>query len=210
MTVVGVVGDLRYRDVVSPPPAIYVPASQNAFPLRFLLVRARTHVAPIAALTQRALSELDSNEPVPGVAAVDDLLSIELAGPRFRMEALILFAGITVFLACVGIFGVLGSFVEQRSRELGLRVALGATAYDIRSIVLTKAGWPAAAGITVGTGIALLVTPSLAPLLFQVSVVDVPTFAAAWAVLVLAGAAAAFMPLRKAVRYDPVTLLRSE
>lgn len=210
MTVVGVVGDLRYRDVVSPPPAIYVPASQNGFPLRFLLVRVRANGAPIAALTQRALSELDSNEPVPGVAAVDGLLSFELAGPRFRMEALVLFAGITGFLAGVGIFGVLGSFVEQRSRELGLRVALGATANDIRSIVLTKAGWPAAVGITVGTGIALLVTPSLAPLLFQVSAVDVPTFAAAWAVLVLAAAAAAFMPLRKAARCDPVALLRSE
>lgn len=210
MTVVGVVGDLRYRDLKAPPPAIYVPAAQTPFPARFLLVRASVDAAPVLAMTERALKDIDPGEPVPGAASVSTLLDDELASPRFYMSALSLFAGVAVLLAGVGVFGVLGAFVAQRSAEVGLRMALGATLIDIRRLVLARIGWPAALGLSAGTVAAAAAAPRLGPLLFHVSARDAPAFAAGWAVLALAGLAAAVIPLRRACRVDPVTLLRRE
>jgi predicted permease len=210
MTVIGVVGDLRYRDLKAPPPAIYVPAAQTSFPARFLLVRANVDAAPVLAMTERALREIDPGEPVPGAASIAALLDGELASPRFYMSALSLFAGVAVLLAGVGVFGVLGAFVAQRSAEVGLRIALGATLIDIRRLVLARIGWPAALGLTAGTGAALAAAPQLGPLLFHVSTRDAPAFAAGWAVLALVSLAAAMIPLRRACRVDPVTLLRRE
>ena len=210
MTVIGIVADLRYRDLKIPPPAIYVPAGQTSFPARFLLVRASVDEAPVLAMTQRALREIDPGEPVPEAASIAALLDGELAGPRFYMSALSLFAGITVLLAGVGVFGVLGAFVAQRSPEVGLRMALGATAIDIRRFVLSRIGWPAALGLSAGTGAAVAAAPQLGPLLFLVSARDAPAFAAGWAVLALVSLAAALIPLRRACRVDPVTLLRHE
>jgi ABC-type antimicrobial peptide transport system permease subunit len=138
------------------------------------------------------------------------LLDGELASPRFYMSALSLFAGVAVLLAGVGVFGVLGAFVAQRSAEVGLRIALGATLIDIRRLVLARIGWPAALGLTAGTGAALATAPQLGPLLFHVSTRDAPAFAAGWAVLALVSLAAAMIPLRRACRVDPVTLLGRE
>ena len=210
MTVVGVVGDLRYRDLKTPPPAIYVPAGQAPFPARFLLVRASVDAAPVLAMTRRVLKEIDPAEPVTDAASIAGLLGEELAGPRFYMTALGLFAGLAVLLAGVGVFGVLAAFVAQRSPEVGLRMALGATLTDVRRLVLARIGWPAAWGLSVGTCAAIAAAPQLRPLLFHVSARDAPAFAAGWAVLALVSVAAAVIPLRRACRVDPVTLLRRE
>jgi putative ABC transport system permease protein len=210
MTVIGIVGDLRYRDLKAPPPAIYVPADQTSFPARFLLVRASVDAAPVLAMTQRALREIDPGEPVTEAAPIAALLDGELAGPRFYMSALSLLAAVAVLLAGVGVFGVLGAFVAQRSAEVGLRVALGATVVDIRRLVLSRIGWPAILGLSVGTCAAIAAAPQLGPLLFHVSARDAPAFAAGWAVLALVSLAAATIPLRRACRVDPVSLLRHE
>ena len=210
MTVVGTVGDLRYRDLDFPPPAIYVPSRQWDFPARFLLVRARVDDAPVLSTVQRALQEIDSAEPVPEATAVSTLLATELAGPRFHMFALGLFAAIAVFLAGVGVFGVLAAFVAQKSREVGLRVALGARRADVRRLVLARLATPAGLGLCIGTLAALAASPWLRPLLFHVSTVDVRAFAVSWVMLILTSLVAAIIPLRRADRVDPVTLLRSE
>lgn len=210
MTVVGVVSDLRYRDLKSPPPAIYVPSRQSSFPARFLIVRSRVDDAPVLSTVQRTLNEIDPAEPVPEATPVSSLLAGELAGPRFHMLALSLFAAIAVFLAGVGVFGVLGAFVAQRSREVGLRIALGATRADVRRLVLANVGKPAALGLCVGTLVAFAVTPWLQPLLFRVSTFDVQAFAVGWVMLLLTSLVAAIIPLRRAARVDPVMLLRSE
>jgi putative ABC transport system permease protein len=180
---VGVVRDLRYRDVKAPPPAIYVPLRQSPFPPRFLILRAGVDHLPVLALTQRALQEIDATEPVTEAATIDDLLKTQLAGPKFHMFALVLFAIVAVLLAGVGVFGVLAAFVTQRSREVGLRVALGANRGQVGRLVLSKVGWPVGLGLIVGTSLALATTPFLGPLLFRVSAYDLSSFAAGWIVL---------------------------
>lgn len=150
MTVVGVVRDLHYRDVKAPPPAIYVPLRQSPFPPRFLVLRASVEHLPVLAITQRALQEIDATEPVTEAATIDDLLKTQLAGPEFHMFALVLFGLVAVLLAGVGVFGVLGAFVAHRSREVGIRVALGANRRQVRRLVLSKVGWPVGLGLIGG------------------------------------------------------------
>jgi putative ABC transport system permease protein len=210
MTVVGVVRDLRYRDIKAPPPAIYVPLRQSPFPPRFVILRASAEHLPTLAITQQALEQIDATEPVTEAATMDELLKMQLAGPGFHMFALSLFALVAVLLAGVGVFGVLGAFVAQRTREVGLRVALGANRTQVCRLVLSKIGWPVAFGLIVGTSAAFATTPFLRPLLFRVSAFDVSSFAAGWIVLLVITALASLIPLRRAVRIDPVVLLRSE
>jgi putative ABC transport system permease protein len=210
MTVVGIVGHLRYRDLKAPPPAIYVPVRQTSFPARFLIVRASIQDAPLLSMTQRTLKGIDPAESVTEAASITELLANEMAGPRFQMLALGLFAVVAVLLAAVGVFGVLATFVAQRSRELGLRVALGAKVADLRGLVLSKVGWPTALGLSAGTCAAFATTPLLRPLLFQVSAFDSRAFAEGWIVLVLVTLLAALVPARRAGRVDPARLLRSE
>ena len=208
MTVVGIVGDLRYRDLDAPPPALYVPLRQTPFPARFLIVRTSVKNAPVLAMTGRVVREIDSEEPVVEAAPIAELAEGELAAPRFHMFALGLFALLAVVLAGVGVFGVLAAFVGQRSRELGVRVALGATRSDLRRLVLSRMAWPAAAGLTLGTAAALAATRFLQPLLFDVNAIDAQAFAAGWLTLGLASVVASLVPLRRAGRVDPVRLLR--
>jgi putative ABC transport system permease protein len=210
MTVVGIVGDLRYRDLDAPPPAIYVPLRQTSFPARFLIVRASVEDAPVLAMTQRAVKEIDPAESVAEASSMPELLAGELAGPRFHVLALSLFAAVAVLLAGVGVFGVLGAFVAQRSRELGVRVALGARATDLHGLVLLKVGWPVALGLCAGTCVAFATSPWLRPLLFEVSAIDARAFAAGWVMLALTTLLASLVPLRRASRVDPVTLLRTD
>jgi putative ABC transport system permease protein len=212
MTVTGVVRDLRYRDIETPPPAIYVPVTQTTFPARFLIVRASLDDVPVLALTQRAAKQIDPAEPIAGASAstIDDLLANELAAPRFHTLALGLFAVVAVLLAGVGVFGVLGAFVAQRSRELGLRAALGANRADLRRFVLSKTGWPAALGLCAGTGAAFAAAPVIRPLLFHVNAFDARALTAGWTVLALVTIGASLVPLRRVSRIDPATLLRSD
>jgi predicted permease len=210
MTVVGVVRDLRYRDIKAPPPAIYVPLRQSPFPPRFLILRAKTEHVPTLAITQQALKQIDATEPVTEAATIDELLATQLAGPEFHMFALGLFALIAVLLAGVGVFGVLGAFVAERTREVGLRIALGANRTHVRRLVLSKIGWPVVLGLIVGTSAAFATMPFLHPLLFRVSAFDGSSFIAGWIVLLVITVVASLVPLRRAVRIDPIVLLRSE
>jgi len=210
MTVVGVIGDLRYRDLDAPPPALYVPMRQAPFPARFLIVRTGVTNAPVLSMTRRVVRDLDSDEPVVEAAPIAKLLSGELAAPRFHMFVLGLFALLTVMLAGVGVFGILAAFVGQRSRELGVRVALGATRSDLRWLVLSQMAWPAAIGLTLGTAAALTATRFLQPLLFDVSAIDARALAAGWLTLAITSFVASLIPLRRAGSVDPVRLLRLE
>jgi ABC-type antimicrobial peptide transport system permease subunit len=152
--------------------------------------------------------DLDSDEPVIEATRIAELLRGELAAPRFRMFALGLFALLAVLLAGVAVFGVLSAFVAQRSRELGVRIALGATQSDLHRLVLSQMTWPSAMGLTLGTAAALAATRFLEPLLFDVSAIDARALAAAWLTLGAATLVASLIPLRRAGRVDPVRLLR--
>ena len=161
MTVIGIVGDLRYRDLKTPPPAIYVPAGQTSFPARFLLVRASVDAAPVLAMTQRALREIDPGEPVPEAASVAALLDGELAGPRFYMSALSLFAAVAVLLAGVGVFGVLGAFVGAAVSGSGPAHGARRNRNRHSTTRAPRIGWPAVLGLSAGTGAAIAAAPHL-------------------------------------------------
>jgi predicted permease len=210
MTVIGIVGDLHYRDLKASPPAIYLPLRQTPFPPRALIVRANVQDAPVLSMATQIVKGIDPGEPVTEASSIAALLAVELAGPRFHMFALGLFAFVVVLLAGVGVFGVMAAFVAQRSRELGVRMALGAKPTDLRRLVLSKVSWPAMVGLTAGSCMVLAATRPLRPLLFQVSVIDAEAFAAGWLILALAALLASLIPLRRAGRVDPVHLLRAE
>jgi putative ABC transport system permease protein len=161
-------------------------------------------------LAQQVVREIDASEPVIEAASFSELLAAQLSGPRFQAGAVGLFCAIAILLAGLGVFGVLSAFVTQRTRELGLRLALGADFAALRRFVLSQLGWPAAVGLAVGTWSAILAAPLIAPLLFQVSTLDSQAFAISWVTLAAMAAGAAIVPLRRAVRVDPAMLLRTE
>jgi putative ABC transport system permease protein len=126
------------------------------------------------------------------------------------MLALGVFSVAIVLLAAIGVFGVLSAFVAQRTRELGVRVALGARRRDLRRLVLGKVGWPTLLGLIAGTGAAAITMPLVRPLLFQIGVLDWRAFASSAIVLALVTLVASVVPLRRAGRVDPVALLRGD
>jgi hypothetical protein len=208
MTIVGVVGHLRYRDLRAPPPAIYVPVRQVPFPARFLIVRTSIEDVPVLAIVRRVIGEIAPAEPVVEAAPIDALLRGELAAPRFHLLAIGVFALVAVVLAAVGVFAVLSAYVAQRARELGVRAALGATPGDLRRLVLSRIVSPAALGLVLGTAAVLAASRLLQPLLFEVNAIDGWAVSAAWLTMGSATAAAALLPTRRAGRVDPVALLR--
>jgi putative ABC transport system permease protein len=210
LTIVGLVGDLHYRDLMAPPPAIYLPLRQTWFPPRVLMVRTTDPNVPVLELVSRIVKSIDADEPIPKAFPLSSLLAHELSGPRFFMLGLALFAAVVLVMAGVGVFGVLATFVGQQSRELGIRAALGATKHDLRRIVLFTLSWPALVGLVLGSVLAPVAGRLVGPLLFNVSTAAPSALVAGWIVLGLTTLLAALVPLRRAVRVDPVTLLRSE
>ncbi len=210
MTVVGIVGHLRYRDLKAPPPAIYVPLPQTPFPARFLMVRASVEDAPVLAITQRVVREIAPAEPVVEAASIDALLQGELSAPRFYTKAIGVFAFLAVVLAAVGVFAILAAFVAQRSGELGVRVALGATPNNLRGLVLSRMAWPATLGMMLGTAAVLVASRFLQPLLFDVNMIDAGALAAGWLTMGSASLAASLIPSHRATRVNPISLLRPD
>jgi putative ABC transport system permease protein len=130
--------------------------------------------------------------------------------PRFRAIVLAAFASLAVLLAAVGLYGVLAQFVAQRTREIGLRMAVGAGRGDVFALVMTKGGWPVLVGLAAGLGLTLVLTRYLSNLLYGITPTDPATFAAVTIILLASAAMAMILPARKASRVDPMIALRSE
>jgi putative ABC transport system permease protein len=183
----------------------YVPASVT------VIVRARDGDASAMIATLRSLvREIDREIPLPEIATVESRLSGMLALPRFNTVALTLFAVLAQILASVGLFGVLSYTVARRTREIGVRVALGALDGDVRALVVRQGMLPAVAGLVIGCVIALFATRVLSSLLYGVTPRDALAFVAAALVLTVTALAACYIPARRATRIDPMTALRAE
>jgi len=137
------------------------------------------------------------------------VLSQSVATRRFNTLLLDLFAGLALLLAAVGVYGTIGYWVAQRTREIGVRMALGATRGAIASMVVGKSAALTGLGVAIGIGLAAATTRLLATLLFQVSPVDPLTFAVVGALVTAVGIGAAYIPARRAARLDPVEVIRS-
>jgi putative ABC transport system permease protein len=212
VTVVGVVPDTRYRDLRHPQPTIYFPLAQSGFPFAptNVVVRTRGEPAVAVASIRRAVAEAAPGVGVSSASPFATYLEGPLAQPRFNAVLLAVFAIAAVVLAAVGLFGVMMTMVGQRTRELGVRMALGATARDIRRLVLGRGLVIATVGAVVGLAGSVAANRLIASLLYEVSPADVVTLAVVAGLLMVVALVATFVPARASERIDPVVALRAD
>lgn len=209
-TVVGIAGNERFKGLATDvPPAVYLPLSQ-APTASSVVVRMSGDASAAAALVRRAVREVDPQLPLFGVEPLQDTLNGTMAQRRFTMMVLIAFAAAALVLACVGVHGVLSYSVAQRSREIGIRVALGADVRRVRDLVLGDGIRLAAIGLGIGLAGALALSQLMGSLLYGVGTRDPVTFFGVAGVLGLVAVVASYLPARRAARIDPVISLRSD
>jgi len=214
-TVIGVVDDVKQEDLKdASPPAIYQPISQVQvmFFLQSLnfVARTSTPAAAIASSMRAALRQVDPNQPVFDISTMEDLLTTNTAEPRFYSRLLGTFSFVALLLAVLGIYGVMAFTVVQRTREIGIRLALGAQSEHILASVLKRSAMMAGFGIALGVGGALAVTRVLKAFLFEVEPTDPSTFLIISILLAAAAMLASYLPARRASRIDPINALRYE
>jgi predicted permease len=211
-TVVGVVPDTRYRELREPRATVYYPLAQSIFPFAPATLAVRVHGPAAAAVNaiRRAVADAAPGVVVARGAPFSTFMEGPLAQPRLNAFLLGVFAFGAVMLTAVGIFGVMTTMVRQRTRELGIRMALGATAWRVQGMVVRKAAAIAAAGVVVGLMGALLSGRLLSTLLYDVSPADPATLAGVGLFLVALGVAVTYAPARAGARVDPVIALRAD
>ena len=214
ITIVGVVGEVR-RDGKEAAlfQQVYLPAAQtDLYPVRLasLAVRATGDPHVLVSGIQRAVWSIDPDQPITSVRTLDEVLSIASAQRRFNMTLLVSFAGLALALALVGVYGVVAYAVAQRTREIGIRVALGATRRDVVALVVKSGAMWSIAGIVAGLAGAFATSRLISGLLFGVTAGDPATFVTIAAVMVAVALTASYVPARRAASLDPVTALRSE
>ena len=209
--IVGIVRDVKNRDLAeNAGPQLYTPYVQRPWP--FLAVVARTTGDPVglAATLRQAVAAVDPDLAAADVRTIDDYLAKSVATPRFNATLIAGFAILALFLAGCGLYGVMSYAVVQRSREIGIRMALGAQPGDVRGMVVSQAMKMGLAGLIVGLAGAFTASRLLGSLLFGIGPSDPPTFAVVCGLLLGVVLVAAYVPARRATRVDPMVALRAE
>ena len=207
--IVGVVGNVRqYRADQEPVPITYAPNSGAPSRAQNLMIRTKGDPMSVAGPVRAALQSLDPSLPVSPPRTLDDVVGASLTQRRFNMTLLIVFAGIALILAIAGIYGTVAYSVAQRTQEIGIRVALGATSREILGLVLFGSLKPVAAGLAIGVIAALGLTRLLSGLVYGVSTTDPVTFISLPLLLGLVAFLAGLFPALKASRIDPLEALR--
>ena len=217
--IVGIVGNVRHLGLTADPtPEIYVPIEQLSpdfwsifvpIPLSFV-VRSELAFSALEPEIRRAVRDVDPEQPISRLREATELLSDAVARQRFSMLLLVLFGGLALTLASIGVYGVMAYAVSQRTRELGIRLALGARTGSVRALVLRQGLGIAALGIGLGLAGALALGRLLTGLLFEVSPADPVVLAAAALALAAVSTLASLIPAIRATRVDPIDALRSE
>ena len=209
--IVGIVADIKQNSLNDEStPAIYLPFTQEIMPWQTLVVRTKSDPLSLAALIRHEIAALDPEQPVARVATLDQLLEASTSQPRFRTFLLGSFAGIALLLSAVGIYGVMAYAVSRRTREIGVRMALGARPANILTLIFGESMTLTLLGILLGLVGAYAVTRVLNSLLFDVSSTDPLTFGAVTVLLSCASLLASYIPARRATRVDPIIALRHE
>ena len=212
LTIVGVADNVHHFGLESPPlREIYVPYGQSAWPVMNVVVKARGEIAPAVQIALRdVLRRIDPSLPAASIRTMDAVIDGSLASLTSFLRLLGMFAGVGLALAALGVYGVLIYYVSQRTRELGVRVALGAPPGAVVGLVLRQSLWPMISGIVVGAVGSYWTNRLLSDSLFQVTPGDPAVLAAIAGVLLIAGALASWLPARRAASIDPLIALRDD
>jgi predicted permease len=211
MTIIGVVGDVRNEEMGRPSyPQLYLPLAQAPAPSFVVLARASGDPLALTPAVKGALAELDRSLPLSDVATLDQRVAETLVSPRVNAGLVSAFAGVALLLAAVGIYGVIAFGVAQRTRELGIRMALGADTGSLLRLVVGQGMRPVLAGVGLGVAGAPAGTRLLRGLLFGVGPTDPVTFLGVTAFLLVVALLASYLPARRAARSDPMIALRNE
>ncbi|HSB62137.1 MAG TPA: ABC transporter permease, partial [Vicinamibacteria bacterium] len=210
LTVVGAVADARYREIQATRLDLYMSFLQANHRPKHLMVRTDGDPAALAPAIRAAVRGLDPDLPLAEVVTMSDVVSEALGGPRFAARVFSAFALVALLLAALGLYGLLAGSVSRRTREIGVRVALGAAPADVRRLVLGEGLALAAGGMVLGLAAALAGARLLRSLLFGVPPTDPATLAAVCLLLGAVAAAASLLPARRATMVDPAVTLRAE
>jgi putative ABC transport system permease protein len=211
-TIVGVIADLRERGLGDPlKPAMYLPVTQmpNFVPAD-LAIRSTVPPLSLANPVRQAIWEVDREQTVADVRTMEDILDLALSGRRQQMVLLVIFAGVALLLATVGIYGVLWYAVRQRTREIAVRMAVGAARGNVVRMIVAHGLRLTATGLVLGAVAALWLSRLITTLLYGVTATEPRTYALAAGVICAAAAAACLFPAARASRVDPVVALRQE
>jgi putative ABC transport system permease protein len=212
LQIIGVIGSTRHESLaIAPIPEFYIPFTQD--PDRRLDLVLRTSIAALSGLdtaVRNLIHEIDPDVYVAKLEPLEQLITGTLSQPRFNMMLLGCFAGVAMLLAAIGIYGVIAYSVAQRTKEIGIRMALGAQRRDMLQMILRQSFTIVSIGLAAGLVAALAVTRLMSSLLYGVSAHDLSTYAIV--LIVLSGAAliASYMPARRAMNVDPMVALRYE
>jgi predicted lysophospholipase L1 biosynthesis ABC-type transport system permease subunit len=209
MTVVGVVGSVRHfglDDVARR--EMFRPYSQAAWPMMTVVTKTASAPAAFAVAVRTALQKIDPDLPVGRVSTMETVEQESLGSRRFPMLLLGAFGAVALLLAVVGVYGVVSHLVTQRTREIGIRVALGARRAQVLRMVVAGAMRPVALGLAIGAAGAVFASRLLGTLLFAVRPGDPAVIAGIAALLAVAAAAASLVPGARATRVDPMTVLK--
>jgi predicted permease len=210
-TIIGVVHDVRFDGLdISPQPDLYIPHTQQ--PLNAMMMTVRTSGDPIniVPVVREELRRIDPNLPLSSVETMDEVIGESISQRKFTMFLLSAFAGIGLFLAALGTYGVLAFQVVQRTQEIGIRIALGAAKKDVLRLVLQEGLFLAVTGTLIGILGVLGTSRFLKSLLFNVSTVDAGTFGSVVILLAAVAMFACYIPALRATKVDPITTLHYE
>jgi predicted permease len=209
--IIGVIGDVKYDDMAAKfGNDVYVPYLQSGYPCYYLTVRTAGDPLSMVAAVRQVVTAVERELPVSDVMTMAQRIANSTSRTRFIAVLLVLFAGLALVLAVTGLYGLIAYSVAQRTREIGIRMALGAPSSQVLRLTLRQGMWLVAIGGAVGVAAALALTRLMQSLLYEVSAADPLTFAAVALLLALAALLACYIPARRAARIDPMVALRYE
>jgi len=210
-TIVGIVGSVRHFGLdVEPRPEVYYHTNTNPPFGPVVVIRTTADPERVISLARAKVRELDRNVPIANVSTMDKLVAQSVAQRRFGMFLVGIFAALALVLAVIGIYGVVSYSVAQRTQEIGVRMALGASAADVLKLVLKNGMLLAFIGVAVGLAAAFAATRLMTVMLFEVKPTDLATFAIVSVGLILVALLACYVPARRAMKVDPLVVLRYE
>jgi len=212
-TIVGIVGEVHHTALGTPPePEMYIPYGQipNVEARPTIVLRTSVEPTSLASALRNVVSEVGTGVPVDHVETMEQIVSVSVGEPRFRTAVLLMFAILALFVASIGLYGVMSFLMSQRTREFGIRVAVGASSGALLRLVLGQAATLVSVGICLGLVAALLLARSIASLLYGITPFDTATFASVSLVLAVVALLASYIPARRAASVDPMVALRYE